>query len=393
MPPTPALGPDTDHLPDPNLSRHSPTDAVEIVSSQPIRPIRPIRRKPTATGRKPGTLSDRLRCRDTHSALIMSTANSIPPIPGHDSGLQPFAWAGWTLRVPGDWRPLDIIGEWKHGKIVLGDSDQALLRVRWERSRAAGIDGEQWRRVRLRKLGGQPAPAAETDLMPQGFIHTGLLLNPTENAADAEWVWAGCAPKPGLIIEVSLNGAAPVELKTTATRRVLPSLRAVPPDRPVPWAIFDTSFRSPPGFVLTDKRLHLGDAALLLERHGRDRVMLRQVYPAQLALTRCDMLKWLRVRPFASNRRRRPAAPPTKWELDLGKENAHGFIEEGWTRLPAPLGTWRPRRYAAAVVHATESDRLLIAEIEVRTGKPRPVLEQALRDMNWSHQTGQRPEA
>jgi len=315
-------------------------------------------------------------------------SDNVVPVPHRESETQPFAWAGWILQVPGDWRPLDIGGEWKHGKVVLGDSDQALLRVRWERSRAGGIDGERWRRIRLKKLGGQPACASEPDPMPQGFIHTGLLLNPAENVADAEWVWAGYTPEAEMVVEVSLNGAAPAELKTIATRQVLPSLRAISPGTPIPWAIFDTSFRSPPGFVLTDRRLHLGDAALLLEGPRGDRVMLRQVYPAQLALARCDMLKWLRVRPFTSNRRRRPVSPPAKWELDLGPERATGLIEEGRTRLPAPLGGWRSRHYATAVVHATGIDRLLIAEIEVRTGKPRPMVQQALRDMNWTHGTG-----
>jgi len=86
-----------------------------------------------------------------------------------------FAWAGWMIEMPRDWRPLDITGDWPHGAIMLGDADQALLRVRWKRPRTRSLDPDHWRRTQVRKLGGATAHATMDAAMPRGFVHTGLL--------------------------------------------------------------------------------------------------------------------------------------------------------------------------------------------------------------------------
>ena len=43
------------------------------------------------------------------------------------------AWAGFRLRVMPGWRPLDIQGGWRKGKLVLGDAAAAIALIRWQR--------------------------------------------------------------------------------------------------------------------------------------------------------------------------------------------------------------------------------------------------------------------
>jgi hypothetical protein len=86
--------------------------------------------------------------------------------------------------------------------------------------------------------------------------------------------------------------------------------------------------------------------------------MLRQVYPAELALTRRPIEKWFENPPFHERRK-------FKEEDTRGKSaGKREFRAEGWKLIPLPLGFVRPRRCRRIAVVDDSSDRIFLTEYE-----------------------------
>ena len=92
-----------------------------------------------------------------------------------------------------------------------------------------------------------------------------------------------------------MNSRTPEKTRRKVFSRVLPTLSASGPDEPVRWEIFGAVFRSPPGFAMAGKRTVLGDLALLFRSGCGRRLVLRQVYPAGVALERRTIERWLEI--------------------------------------------------------------------------------------------------
>ena len=287
------------------------------------------------------------------------------------------AWAGWQMRVPEDWRPVRIEGAWMRGSMIVGDADEAIMQVKWWRPTKRDFDPGRWIRRRLKKVGRRPADRGPA---PHGLSHSAWA--PAEPNDGRGAFWYGCASDGGLVIEVVTSAALAKKAQRTVSDRVLPTLTVSAPDRATRWAIFGASFESPPGFSLRNQRVHLGDVVLQLSSSRRDTLLLRQVYPAELALARRELAKWLAFPVFKEHRKFRGAE--TEWSVDSFGRKLEGVKRAGRKRLPSPLGFCAPRRSVAAVVHDDELGRLLVAEYDSLEPGGDDVVAAALGAMNWA---------
>jgi hypothetical protein len=294
------------------------------------------------------------------------------------------AWAGWQAPIPEDWRPLRIAGTWERGLIVLGDAEKAILQVKWWRPREKRFKPDRWFRRRLRRMGGKADAGGPR---PKDFPHAAWVKKYQPSAGGRGSLWYGYAPKAGLTLEVLISGAVGRRDRWLATSRVLRSLKAGETGAPTRWSIYGASFEAPAGHLLCARRLKLGDVALRFATRG-ERLTLRQVYPARLALVRRKLPLWLDFPVFKEHRKFRAAGPDESWEIESFGRRLEGLRRTGRKRFPFPLGHVRARHTQAGVLHDEDLGRLLIAEHDTRRAREPEELARWLGRMNWARLAG-----
>lgn len=294
----------------------------------------------------------------------------------------PLAWAGWSLRVPEEWRPLKIAGGARQGAMVVGDSAEATVQIKWWRPPGSSLRAERWVKARLRRLGAStPLDWAASD----SFTHALWVCEPGESSGPGRSLFCGYAPRAELLLELTINTAASESARRVSELEVLPSLTTVPRDEPTPWAVFDSSFLTPPGHDLARHRLNIGDHAVAVASPNGTRIIVRQVYPADLALARRDPEDWLTFGPFKEHRRFRRTRDIGAWSVEARGKAFEGLRREGAKRFASPLGWLAPRHSTAAVVRDPILDRLLIAEVDSPTEPDAGLLRTLIADMNRRH--------
>ncbi len=288
------------------------------------------------------------------------------------------AWARWTARVPSHWRPLRVEANGGRGKLMVGDSTQAIAQLKWSYPSEKDFDAEGWIEKRVRSLKGEVAPAKnapartafdETRWLPEVHMAKGAISS----------VWCGYSAAAGLALEIVLNGAVPDEVRRASMELFLPSLGVCALDAPTRWSVFDVSFESPPGYVLHGKRLDLGNLRLELAK-GKRLLRLGQVYPGVAALAKSPMANWLTG--FTTPGRRHLQGDEKAQPFE--REGMKGLEYLGVKRFAFPLGGVAPRHMAGAVVHDEQLDRILLAVHESPGKEEGELVYDALRRMNWA---------
>jgi hypothetical protein len=274
------------------------------------------------------------------------------------------AWAGWQLEMPAAWQPLKLTGTPAKGQMIVGDSTCAMFRIQWERNHLP--DAQAWVTERLRKHGVLPSgtPPGEKRFTACGWAYG---VQSEEDKQTTYW-YAYSAPAE-LVLGVTVNGVLPEKLREIVTEQVLPSLRATPVTGESVWAMYDLSFVVPAGFELTRRHLFAGDVALEFRRGRNEMLMVRQVYPGDLALGRRTLENWLKAYPFHEHRR-------------LKVTNFDGACCRGRKRLGFPLGWVKPRATCAVAQHDPQLNRLLIAEHQSATAADETICRTAIARMN-----------
>lgn len=296
------------------------------------------------------------------------------------------AWMGWQMRVPADWRPLRIEGDWTRGYVIAGDASEPVLQVKWWRPGRERFDADRWITRRLKALrlrrGGAGGPTE-----PRGFTSTAWVPEDPllESKRNLLRMWYGYAELAGLVIEVAVSEDAPKKAKREVWAKSLPSMTAYDAGGLTRWAVFGGSFESPAGYRLTGKKLLLGDLAVWLRAKDGSQLTLRQVYPYQLAIGRRKLERWMDVRPYKERRRYRSTDIAQVWRTRSFGRTLVGMKRIGQKRLPAPLGFCSPRRTMAVAVHDADLDRLLLAEHESPHEPDEQLLAAAIGRMNWAH--------
>jgi len=198
------------------------------------------------------------------------------------------------------------------------------------------------------------------------------------------WAWYGFSASAGLGLELVASGQIDTRQRKALDEIVLPSLGATPAEAPSRWSVFEASFLSPAGFTLERAQLHVGDIALCLRARGGRRLLLRQVYPADLALSRRGLEAWLDHPPFREQRRFRRLGEPQPWQATSFGRTLEGVLRRGKKSLPAPLGPLGRRRSVAAVACDADLERLLLAEYDDPKDADAGVLAEEIGHMNWA---------
>lgn len=293
------------------------------------------------------------------------------------------AWAGWQLDMPSGWQPLKISGMPDKGQMIIGDSTCAFFLVNWEKAPAEGIpDVAHWGAGRMKRHGVTPQanPPAESR-----FTACVWAKGVQSDDGKETTYWYGYSEPARLILGVTVNGALPEALRNELVSEVLPTLRTTPLTGDCAWAMYDVEFRVPSGFGLVQKHLFSGDVALEFARGKKETLMVRQVYPGELALGRRSADSWLASYPFREHRRIRSAATRVESWQCRSRSPLSGVKRTGWKRLAFPMGWCSPRQTCALAVHDRELNRLLIAE-HMTPGLPDPdLVETAIVRMNTGH--------
>ena len=293
----------------------------------------------------------------------------------------PLAWCGWEMRIPAEWRPLDIKGEWERGHMMVGDAEQAIFQVKWWRPKGKRFDAQVWLAARVKKWS---VEAVSKGPRPQSFSLSAFLGDVPSKGGGSRAIWYGYSSVANLVLEIAVNKAAGGKAEKTTLKKVLPSLRAVRRDSATRWAIYDVGFVAPRGYTIRDWKLYSGDITLRFEnREKKSRLILRQVYPAGTALERRELNRWLRRFPFKEHRRYRPEAPNDAWSVEFGPRRWKGVKRRGRKQLAFPLNWVGRRRSVAGGVTDPELDRLLLAECDSKSEDGEEVARTAIRQMNW----------
>jgi hypothetical protein len=289
------------------------------------------------------------------------------------------AWANWRLTMPGAWHPLKLTGTQQKGQMIVGNHEGPLFIIKWERPSTASHDGAKWIANRFKKLGVRPAedPPAKAHFTECGWARD---VQTREGYESTQWL--GYAQPARLLLGVSVNGMIPEATRNQVVRKVLPTLTTSAIAEETIWAMHNVSFRSPAGFELSQRKLFSGDIALEFSKGKHEELLLRQVYPAELALQRRQMEKWLECYPFKQHRRlRRRALKTDPWQCPQ-RPDLDGLQRSVWKRLPSPLGGWSPRQCFALAAHDRGLDRLLIVEHMARQEPDPAICAAAIEGMN-----------
>jgi hypothetical protein len=284
------------------------------------------------------------------------------------------AWSGWQMRIPADWRPLRV--EHDRGVMMVGDGVQAIIQIKWWRHGKKDFDSKTWIRQRTKRLvleDNSPGPA---DFSPCGWALPAV--------DESKAIWCGYAPRARLALEIVINRAVSDKVNRLVVSRVLPSLVVTDAESPTRWAIFDVSFETPPGFGVRSRHVKLGDVALEFVSDEGARLVIRQVYPAILALQRRKMAGWLDFSPFKEYRRCQHVGKVEEWSVASGNKILNGFRRRGHKRLPFPLSWISPKWSLAAVLQDEELDRLIVTEYDSPRKNDEGSLMAVLETTNWA---------
>lgn len=297
------------------------------------------------------------------------------------------------MRIPPLWRPLRIEGCCDRGQVMLGDGDVAIGQVKWWRPGFKRFKPDRWIASRMKGLRTEPAPQRNTPA-PEAFEVRAWAPDVEQKKRGERSFWYGYCGQADLAVEVVVNTSVQDRWQRTMIRRAIPSLEASGPDEPVRWSIFDTSFTTPPGFDVSEKQLLPGDICLaFVAPQKRRRLIVRQIYPAELALERRDLQRWLRVFPFKERRIFAPSGDFREWAVALEDRELAGFVRTGTKKWAFPFG-WLPRLKAVSGgVHDEVANRLLLAMLESTGEVEIDDLAEIIADMNWARPEWSQPDS
>jgi hypothetical protein len=253
------------------------------------------------------------------------------------------------------------------------------MMVRWWRPGLCGekkFEIDDWIATRFKKLHALPQPNPPHSA---GVDVAAWVKDLQKKEGLSRTIWYGYSRTSDVVVELLMTSLTPQEIRKQVIDDILPTLRIVTPDQPMPWSLFSVSFLSPPGFALEEHHLYSGDVALRFLKDNQA-LVLRMVYPASLALTRRQLANWFTEPPFLE-RRRKGRFESRDWSAS--RSALTGIQRTGIKRFPIPLGWFRPRYSTEVAAVDQEHDRLLIADHQTPAKTDPSLVFQTVEDMNW----------
>jgi len=289
------------------------------------------------------------------------------------------AWARWVTRIPDHWRPLKVENKGNTGGyMMLGDTTQATVQVKWWSPPEDGFDFDGWIDKQRSSIGASDK-AGEQYPQTGAFDRTLWLPQAETRRGGTISVWYGCSQAARLTIEVIINDAAGSDVLCQVKRLVLASMKVSKPNDPIRWAVYDTRFESPAGYSLHESRLNPGAVGLYLQ-NGKERLLLCQFYPAAAALANQPLSSWLETTALKGKWHSKLKNPDIR-DFCLGGNK--GLIQNRVMARPFPLDLLGRSHCLSLIIHDQTLDRLLMAEhIHLMKADERLVSD-AIEKMNW----------
>jgi len=289
------------------------------------------------------------------------------------------AWARWVTRIPEYWRPLKVGNDGDTaGSMMLGDTTQATIQVKWWFLSKAGFDVDGWIGKRRSSIGASDKVGREYPRT--GVFERTLWLPQAETGRGSTIsVWYGYSQAAELMIEVVVNDAAGPDVLSQVEELVLPSMTVSEPADPTRWAVYDTRFESPAGYRLYESRLNPGAVGLYF-RSGKDRLLLCQFYPATAALANQPLDDWLQTSALKGKWHSKLKHPDIR---DYCLEGNKGLLQNRIMARPFPLDLLGRSYCLSLIIHDGALDRLLMAEHIHLVKADESLVSNAIRKMNW----------
>lgn len=218
-----------------------------------------------------------------------------------------------------------------------------------------------WCRAALRAEVGQLAAAEAVELPLNADLWDASLLY-TEPEPPGRDVWLGHSRVSGRIVELVYHADRRDGLLRDA---LLPRLRDTNRDELTRWSVFDLSCSVPAGFELSQRRLNAGDLSLTFSR-ARDWVTVRQVGPAQLALSRSPLEGWIHAQERAVERYYRPVGQITLGERVMQRRRRFLWM---WWITPQAMTIARHDRERDRIVIVQSTNRDLAERVRATVGR------------------------
>jgi hypothetical protein len=202
------------------------------------------------------------------TTTMLDEVRSPSPAPRH----KPLAWQGWTLSIPAYWNPLKLEGDFDCGSLLIGDLNGPRLALRWATPHEKKFDPDAWSRRAIADEGGG------ADAKPRDIAGWNGVREWSDSESPDRKVWVGFSSISRRVLQiVGRNSDHPADSSRDAA---------------LDWSVFDLSCRTPREWRLSEQRLNAGDLMLAFSR-GRERMCIRQVALAHLALKRMPIARWL----------------------------------------------------------------------------------------------------
>ena len=265
-----------------------------------------------------------------------------------------FAWQGWQVQTPEEWNPVNLHGTFEAGYALLSDIHRPRLGIRWT-TPGRGFDCQRWSREALvAEIGELAAKEAEAC----GDERFGDAVLYSEAEPPGRDVWLGRSSVSGRTFEV-VHHVYPGEAPRMKELRERFSDSAC--NGELAWAVFDLSCATAGGWRLASQRMNAGDLSLEFARKS-ERMSVRQIAVAHLALKRMPLEKWLeeQIRPWVKRYRRVGEAAEVTMATNDGRM-LRGVSCRLERRRLMIWGSGTAAIYAAAL-HDAKRDRLIFVE-------------------------------
>jgi hypothetical protein len=315
--------------------------------------------------------------------------------------LHPFGWAGLLMDIPGQWRLYKVEGSARQGQVGLADSMHPRLEILWDTVRNKGIDAHRLALRHLKRVVGKTAGKDfENDVERIRNDNFNPLLFYRNKSAGLDQCTAYC-PKTYRAFEIAYHlNASPED--NGFRKDMLASLKDQPADSGQKWAFYSVSFVAPPGYVYSSSSLNLGDMSVtLVDNHSRGlrpSVSIRQIYPAELALSRKKMEEMLKD--IAKQQHQVYRAKHRRWfghggivsetvDTSIGK----AVVTDLQLRPLLLPFSWRmPRTQRLWLIHDVKSDRLISINVSNRPEQFAPILQTVLKGLHWAGESAESQE-
>lgn len=297
------------------------------------------------------------------------------------------------MYVPASYRPTKIGGDAKTGNISLGDSDRTRLVISWATVRPFRLNPDRLVRRQLRR--GLTRRGAKK-LLGEIEVVTNPTIDPMYVVDDDQGGLSRCvgySSISGRLIDLRYyqgNRREDQVVRNQVFARVVDQ----PLDQSQRWAFFDVSFVAAAGMQYEKAQLNIGDMGLWLagqskRRWWRAASMVRQIYPAELALKRQPLSKWMDQ--LLAEQQREYRLPRS---MRRGKRKYDTLMTplgqgvSSQTRLRQGLRPvmWRAASYRRHwLIHDQAANRLVILQVTDQREELEVAMKALLDGLHWAY--------